>query len=222
MTTIGEKIKEFEAIGKAPNCVTCGNELENSGECGGAWLTTDYWDCDCAENYIHPKTEMACKVCGGVEPEDAMPDSHVAEVAMLIKHPQCKACQKLPSGLIALVEAAGETGAAERDMKAFLLARLSEDDYAVAMRLVHRFRIHCLNVREYILLDDGVHIPVEHRIADPEKLVDLTVDRFLTVADPVGGNVRGPGFSEDIERQRDVALDSPHELFEQDPEDNGR
>jgi len=28
------------------------------------FTTPDYWDCDCEHDYIHPKTETICKVCG--------------------------------------------------------------------------------------------------------------------------------------------------------------
>lgn len=185
--TIGDRIEEIKAEGKAPDCVSCGNKLENS-DVGGAWLTIDYWDCDCGENYIHEKVEMSCKVCGDAELRDGLPDSHVAEVAVQVERPKCRGCQKLPVGLSGLVETAGDTGAAEMDMKKFLLARLSIDDYTEAMRLVHRFRIHNLDLRDGILEHvSGVRIPTEYRIADPEKLIDLTENTFL---ERLGGRQR--------------------------------
>lgn len=44
----------------------------------GSITTGFFWDCKCQENYIRPKTEKVCKVCGARE-ED-MPDSHLIEV----------------------------------------------------------------------------------------------------------------------------------------------
>ncbi len=38
-----------------------------------------YWDCECDNNYIHPKTEPICFICGCNA--DNMPDSLVVEVA---------------------------------------------------------------------------------------------------------------------------------------------
>ena len=218
MTTIGDKIKAFEEIGKAPNCTSCGKELDNSDE-GGAWISADYWDCDCESDYIHQKTEMACKVCWGREIEDGLPDSHVAEVALKVERPLCRDCQKLPSGLTSLVQAAGTTGEAERDMKAFLLAKLSEEDYAQAMRLVHRFRVLGLNLHEAILTVNHVQIPDELQIADPEKFYDLTIDRFVAVEDPTSGVVRNMDSSGEIERQRSAASDDQRDIFDHEPED---
>lgn len=43
------------------------------------FLTTDYfWDCQCGENYIHPKTEIRCAVCEAEEVD--MPPSRINEV----------------------------------------------------------------------------------------------------------------------------------------------
>lgn len=38
----------------------------------------NYWDCECEENYIHPKGEQRCAVCG--EWQVDMPDSHATEI----------------------------------------------------------------------------------------------------------------------------------------------
>lgn len=46
-----------------------GNEMET---------TTEYWDCECEINYIHPSIEMECKICDCRK--DEQPDSIVSEV----------------------------------------------------------------------------------------------------------------------------------------------
>ena len=38
----------------------------------------DYWDCECEHNYIHPKDEDECKVCGSLWEEQ--PESRTSEV----------------------------------------------------------------------------------------------------------------------------------------------
>lgn len=44
-------------------------------------LTTEkYWDCECGDNFIHPKTQGSCDVCGALVGEQ--PDSRVNEVLM--------------------------------------------------------------------------------------------------------------------------------------------
>lgn len=40
--------------------------------------TPDYWDCECKDNFIHPKHERICVVCGSIP--DEQPDSQVNEV----------------------------------------------------------------------------------------------------------------------------------------------
>lgn len=40
--------------------------------------TEKYWDCECKENYIHPKTQQKCNICGAIA--DEQPDSWVVEV----------------------------------------------------------------------------------------------------------------------------------------------
>ena len=46
----------------------------------GAETTERYWDCECKENYIHPKTQTECSVCGAVVEEQ--PDSRTNEVLL--------------------------------------------------------------------------------------------------------------------------------------------
>jgi hypothetical protein len=42
-------------------------------------LTTDkYWDCECLENFIHPKSQKTCFKC--CTREDEQPDSRISEV----------------------------------------------------------------------------------------------------------------------------------------------
>ncbi len=40
--------------------------------------TEEYWDCECEYNYIHPKTQKSCPICGAMA--DEQPDSIVDEV----------------------------------------------------------------------------------------------------------------------------------------------
>jgi|TARA_R100000750_G_C2292612_1_gene75546 hypothetical protein len=47
-------------------------------------FTTEYfWDCECDNHYIHPKTEEKCNECGFYHHE--MPDSRTEEVIMMLK-----------------------------------------------------------------------------------------------------------------------------------------
>jgi hypothetical protein len=41
-------------------------------------LTEEFWDCECATDYIHPKTASKCSKCGAVREDQ--PDSRVNEV----------------------------------------------------------------------------------------------------------------------------------------------
>ncbi len=50
--------------------------VENVGK---IQLTSDYWDCECVENYIHSKHIDECLRCG--YRHDEQPDSHVVELA---------------------------------------------------------------------------------------------------------------------------------------------
>ena len=47
-------------------------------------FTTEYfWDCECRNDYIHPKTELKCGKCGWKHHE--MPDSRTEEVILFLK-----------------------------------------------------------------------------------------------------------------------------------------
>ena len=45
--------------------------------------TSQYWDCECEDNYIHPNTEDKCDRCGAVREEQ--PNSRKIEVAAYLK-----------------------------------------------------------------------------------------------------------------------------------------
>ena len=52
---------------------------QEEDEANMASRTTDlYWDCECEDSYIHPRSEEICGSCG-TKREDG-PDSHVSEV----------------------------------------------------------------------------------------------------------------------------------------------
>lgn len=40
--------------------------------------TEKYWDCECKDNFIHPKTQIMCNICGATAEEQS--DSRVNEV----------------------------------------------------------------------------------------------------------------------------------------------
>ena len=42
--------------------------------------TEKYWDCECKDNFIHPKAQIQCNICGATAEEQ--PDSRVNEVLM--------------------------------------------------------------------------------------------------------------------------------------------
>ena len=47
-------------------------------------ITTEYfWDCECENHYIHPKTEEKCSICNFEHHE--MPDSRTIEVIKMLK-----------------------------------------------------------------------------------------------------------------------------------------
>jgi hypothetical protein len=48
----------------------------------GHHLTCEYWDCECAKEYIHPKSEDSCPECGALREDQ--PDSHVSDVMEMI------------------------------------------------------------------------------------------------------------------------------------------
>ena len=37
-----------------------------------------FWDCNCKHNYIHPKEQTVCQICGA--DADEQPDSMISEV----------------------------------------------------------------------------------------------------------------------------------------------
>ena len=64
----GEKIKD--------NNDYC--EFHADKPTGGFYTDSRFWDCECETNYIHPKSEEECKVCGAYSEEQ--PDSRMDEV----------------------------------------------------------------------------------------------------------------------------------------------
>lgn len=40
--------------------------------------TEKYWDCECDNNFIHPKIQIKCNICGAIAEEQ--PDSRINEV----------------------------------------------------------------------------------------------------------------------------------------------
>ncbi len=53
-------------------------ELKKVLEGQGILTTNKYWDCECKENYIHPKSQEACVKCCTKASEQ--PDSRISEV----------------------------------------------------------------------------------------------------------------------------------------------
>lgn len=46
--------------------------------------TEKCWDCECKDNFIHPKAQVKCNICGAVAEEQ--PDSMINEVVMFGFH----------------------------------------------------------------------------------------------------------------------------------------
>lgn len=44
----------------------------------------NFWDCECATRFIHPKTEKTCPLCGSYEEDQ--PDSRPNEIAKPENH----------------------------------------------------------------------------------------------------------------------------------------
>jgi hypothetical protein len=63
-TAVGEALKIYPQ-GKFANMLNC-------------TTTSRFWDCECAEGYIHPKSDETCKKCGCYQGD--MPDSMLREV----------------------------------------------------------------------------------------------------------------------------------------------
>jgi hypothetical protein len=51
----------------------------------GLSLNPKFWDCECSDNYIHPKTENNCSKCGAQAVDQ--PDSRENEVKYLLNSP---------------------------------------------------------------------------------------------------------------------------------------
>jgi hypothetical protein len=47
-----------------------------------ATTTPFFWDCECEDNYIHPKTETTCSICG--VRHDEQPDARLQEVLRML------------------------------------------------------------------------------------------------------------------------------------------
>lgn len=57
------------------------DDQANAAKAYETWLaktTTEYWDCECFGNYIHPKSESSCPICGTTAEDQ--PDSIIREV----------------------------------------------------------------------------------------------------------------------------------------------
>ena len=50
---------------------------------GNGLTTPDYWDCECEENYIHPKAYTGCILCRMTH--DECPDSRIIEVQAMLE-----------------------------------------------------------------------------------------------------------------------------------------
>jgi len=50
---------------------------------GDLTLASEYWDCECEQYYIHPKSVKHCPLCG--EYQEDMPNSRACEVADAVK-----------------------------------------------------------------------------------------------------------------------------------------
>jgi hypothetical protein len=57
------------------------DEQANAAKAYEDWLaktTLEYWDCECEQGYIHPKTETKCAACGALQEDQ--PDSIIRDV----------------------------------------------------------------------------------------------------------------------------------------------
>lgn len=59
-----------------------GERIQNIGD---IILNLDYWDCECANGYIHRIEQQECKICGVVQEE--MPSSRESEIQMYVYNP---------------------------------------------------------------------------------------------------------------------------------------
>lgn len=69
----------FEGIMITPCEIENHIHEQGSQQCPNSIQTTEkYWDCECEKDYIHPKTQDKCTICGALAEEQ--PDSRVNEV----------------------------------------------------------------------------------------------------------------------------------------------
>ena len=54
--------------------------VEKLEQSGTIETTEDYWDCECPNNYIHPRSDEYCSRCDAREEDQ--PDSRVSEVEL--------------------------------------------------------------------------------------------------------------------------------------------
>lgn len=54
--------------------------METDEKINDVITTEKYWDCECEHNFIRPKTQNRCDICGAEAEEQ--PDSRVNEVLM--------------------------------------------------------------------------------------------------------------------------------------------
>ena len=79
--------------------------FETNRDTGSSLATTClFWDCECAEDYIHPASENQCPVCESKREDQ--PPSRVEEV---IHH-----SSRLPRGLVGIIESMLEACGEER------------------------------------------------------------------------------------------------------------
>lgn len=64
---------------EVPLTCECGGKVVEHGQDPATVTDPDYWDCECATNYIRPKSKPECFICNTCE--DDQPDSRADEVA---------------------------------------------------------------------------------------------------------------------------------------------
>lgn len=82
--TFGEKFYIAYLFGRISQVAklvsTDGSTMETIEKTNDVRTTEKYWDCECKYNFIHPKTQSRCNICGALEEEQ--PDSRINEVLM--------------------------------------------------------------------------------------------------------------------------------------------
>lgn len=80
--TFGEKFYIAYLFGRIFQVVKLvpadGLTMETNEKTDDVKTTEKYWDCECEKNFIHPKTQSRCDICGALEEEQ--PDSRINEV----------------------------------------------------------------------------------------------------------------------------------------------